>query len=350
MPAIRRLTGGRGEAGNRPRRVGPRSPCVKRWRWPPTGTPSQEYVKDSSDVRLAVLPARRRKWTWLALAASRELPRALGEVPDTLIARSEDRSRPRGERAPRAVRAAGEPAAARASGVEWFDSELWRRGDAIIPHPADLVDCRRPVLDPRRGALKAGHDCPEYVRDDLPFERGARGPLARPRGAEWEIWRGQSPSKGYLASARASSPTAGSGDAQRAKLPWRLEVEGELDESSFVWDFGTLKRLMRRLVDELDHRMLLPRDNPELQVKQEGDSVEVLYKERRYVFPRSDVVLVPVPNTTAEMLARYLAGRVKEELQREGAKKLSALAVEVEESFGQSAWCRDACGNETSRA
>ena len=121
----------------------------------------------------------------------------------------------------------------------------------------------------------------------------------------------------------------------------RVEVEGELDENSYVWDFVSLKRLMRRLVDELDHRMLLPRDNPELRVTEEGDGVEVLYKERRYVFPRSDVVLLPVPNTTAEMLARYLAGRVKEELQREGAGRLRALTVEVEESFGQSAWCRE---------
>ena len=52
-------------------------------------------------------------------------------------------------------------------------------------------------------------------------------------------------------------------------------------------------------------------------------------------------MLLPVPNTTAEMLARYLAGRVKEELQGAGAGRLSALAVEVEESVGQSAWCRE---------
>ena len=125
----------------------------------------------------------------------------------------------------------------------------------------------------------------------------------------------------------------------------RVEVEGELDENSYVWDFVSLKRLMRRLVDELDHRMLLPRDNPALRVREEGDGVEVLYKERRYVFPGSDVVLLPVPNTTAEMLAHYLAGRVKEELLRAGAGKLSALAVEVEESFGQSAWCRERMGD-----
>ena len=121
----------------------------------------------------------------------------------------------------------------------------------------------------------------------------------------------------------------------------RVEVEGELDENSYVWDFVSLKRLMRGLVDELDHRMLLPLQNPELRLTETGDGVEVLYKERRYVFPRNDVVLLPVPNTTAEMLARYLAGRVKEELQGAGAGRLSALAVEVEESFGQSAWCRE---------
>ena len=125
----------------------------------------------------------------------------------------------------------------------------------------------------------------------------------------------------------------------------RVEVEGELDENSYVWDFVSLKRLMRRLVDELDHRMLLPLHNPELRLTEEGGGVEVLYKERRYVFPRSDVILLPVPNTTAEMLAHYLAGRVREELLRDGAGKLSAVAVEVEESFGQSAWCRERMGD-----
>jgi len=121
----------------------------------------------------------------------------------------------------------------------------------------------------------------------------------------------------------------------------RVEVEGELDDDSLLLDFVSLKRLMRRLVDELDHRMLLPLHNPSLRVTEEGDHVQVLYKERRYVFPRSDVVFLPIPNTTAEMLAGYLATRVKTELMGTGAGKLSALAVEVEESFGQSAWCRE---------
>ncbi len=120
----------------------------------------------------------------------------------------------------------------------------------------------------------------------------------------------------------------------------RVELEGGLDENWEVWDFVSLKKLMRRLVDEMDHRMLLPLQNPALTLSEEGDGIQVLYKDRRYVFPKRDVVLLPIPNTTAEMLATYLLGRVKDGLKKLGGGRLSALAVEVEESFGQSGWCR----------
>jgi 6-pyruvoyltetrahydropterin/6-carboxytetrahydropterin synthase len=120
----------------------------------------------------------------------------------------------------------------------------------------------------------------------------------------------------------------------------RIELEGALDANSEVWDFVSLKRLMRRLVDELDHRMLLPTQNPAITLAERDDEIEARYEGRRYVFPRSDVVLLSIPNTTAEMLATYLLGRAKQELQQMGSGRLSALAVEVEESFGQSGWCR----------
>ncbi len=90
----------------------------------------------------------------------------------------------------------------------------------------------------------------------------------------------------------------------------RVELEGGLDENWEVWDFVSLKKLMRRLVDEMDHRMLLPLQNPALTLSEEGDGIQVLYKDRRYLFPKRDVVLLPIPNTTAEMLATYLLGRV----------------------------------------
>ena len=120
-------------------------------------------------------------------------------------------------------------------------------------------------------------------------------------------------------------------------------VEGALEpENWYVLDFVALKRLMKRLTDELDHRVLLPRDNPKLAIAAEGDAVRVAFDgQPRYVFPARDCVILPIPNTTVEMLSQYLAGRVRAELTAGGALHLKALEIEVEENFGQSATYRE---------
>ncbi|NOT07799.1 MAG: hypothetical protein HOP28_06300 [Gemmatimonadales bacterium] len=61
--------------------------------------------------------------------------------------------------------------------------------------------------------------------------------------------------------------------------------------------------------------MILPTENPKLVLREEGDRlvVDCLSKER-FVFPRSNCALLPITNTTAEMIAEYLAHRVREDL------------------------------------
>jgi 6-pyruvoyltetrahydropterin/6-carboxytetrahydropterin synthase len=99
---------------------------------------------------------------------------------------------------------------------------------------------------------------------------------------------------------------------------------------------------MRRLCDEIDHKVLLPLENPKIQLVEEGESVKVAYEGKpRYVFPRSDCALLPVTNTTVEMLAELLAARLQAELVKMNARLgpggLTAIEMEVEENFGQSA-------------
>src|SRR2546422_3292999 len=123
-------------------------------------------------------------------------------------------------------------------------------------------------------------------------------------------------------------------------------VEGGLDpEAHYVLDFSMLKDLMKRLTDEIDHRVLLPLASTKIQVREEGDTVSVAVAGKpRYVFPRIDCALLPVPNTTVEMLAQYLAGRLCKALASSDAVALRAVEVEVEENFGQSATYRESLG------
>jgi 6-pyruvoyltetrahydropterin/6-carboxytetrahydropterin synthase len=120
-----------------------------------------------------------------------------------------------------------------------------------------------------------------------------------------------------------------------------VTVEGPLSPSQYVLNFVVVKRIMKRLTDELDHRVLLATENPLIEVRAEGDQVRAEVKGRRYVFPREDVVLVPIANTTAELLATHLARRFKEELRALGERSLTAIEIEVEESTGQSAIYRE---------
>ncbi|MCS7167172.1 MAG: 6-carboxytetrahydropterin synthase [Gemmatales bacterium] len=123
-----------------------------------------------------------------------------------------------------------------------------------------------------------------------------------------------------------------------------VEVTGPLDENAYVFDFIALKHLVRALTDELDHRMLVPMHNPYFRLEADEREVVLRYRERWWRFPREDCVLLPISNTTAELLAQYLARRIRERLAEQNYFP-EVLCVEVEEAPGQTAiytWTKSA--------
>lgn len=118
-----------------------------------------------------------------------------------------------------------------------------------------------------------------------------------------------------------------------------VTVEGSLQSDEYVFNFVTLKRLMRTLVDQLDHRTLLPESNPYFRITRENGEVTVAVENRRYVLPESDVLILPIANTTAERLAEYLAGQLRAKIGN--IVNLTACEMEVSEVEGQSAIYRE---------
>jgi 6-pyruvoyltetrahydropterin/6-carboxytetrahydropterin synthase len=119
-----------------------------------------------------------------------------------------------------------------------------------------------------------------------------------------------------------------------------VEIEGELDKQSwYVFDFIALKHRTKAITEELDHRMMLPTKNPVITLEEKGNSIRVRYRDREWVFPRDDCVLLPIENTTAELLARWIAERLRADIQKQHHYTPQVLRVEVEENIGQSATC-----------
>ena len=113
------------------------------------------------------------------------------------------------------------------------------------------------------------------------------------------------------------------------------EVFGPLDENQYVIDFIALRDALRAITDELDHHMLLPTQHPLIRVNANDQSVEVTFEDRRWVFPRGDCVLLPVANTTTELLARHIGQRLLQALTSAGHAYPQRLRIELDECFGQ---------------
>ena len=122
---------------------------------------------------------------------------------------------------------------------------------------------------------------------------------------------------------------------------WRVAVEvaGPLDENSYVFDFIALRDATQKLVGELDHRVLLPTQHPAIHVQANDREVTATFEARRWVFPREDCILLPVANTTAELIARWMALQLRDIIRQHAGQKLESLRVEIEENFGQWAMC-----------
>jgi 6-pyruvoyltetrahydropterin/6-carboxytetrahydropterin synthase len=119
-----------------------------------------------------------------------------------------------------------------------------------------------------------------------------------------------------------------------------VTVEGPLDENHYVVDFVVLKKIVCELLAELDHRVLLPTQHDQIRVEQRDEEIEVHFPGRRWVFPRSECALLPVANTTVELLARHLAQATLDRLSHQAGSSEFVVVVEVEESPGWSATCR----------
>ncbi|WP_459558215.1 6-pyruvoyl trahydropterin synthase family protein [Lacunimicrobium album] len=122
---------------------------------------------------------------------------------------------------------------------------------------------------------------------------------------------------------------------------WRVaaEVWGPLDQNQYVYDFIALRDGLQKIVDRLDHRMLLPLSHPTIKVVTSEHEVEVKFEDRRWVFPLEECVILPVINTTAEEIARWMLDEWLQEQPAELVSQLASVQVDVEENFGQWASC-----------
>ncbi len=119
---------------------------------------------------------------------------------------------------------------------------------------------------------------------------------------------------------------------------YRVRVElsgGELSAEGLLVDIESFKRAIREICARLDSRVLIPGESPRLSWSREGEAIEARCGERTYRFPADDALLLPLANTSIELLARMLWQDLAPHL---AGSRVDLLAVSVEEAVGQMCW------------
>ena len=113
------------------------------------------------------------------------------------------------------------------------------------------------------------------------------------------------------------------------------EVQAQLDENQYVIDFIALRDTLKEITASLDHHVLLPTTHEQIQVTADEKEVLVTFEDRRWVFPLDDCVLLPVSNTTAELIADFIATELLRRLADQGVTRIEMLEIGVDENEGQ---------------
>ena len=115
-----------------------------------------------------------------------------------------------------------------------------------------------------------------------------------------------------------------------------IELEGEPDEDDVLLDFSIVKGHIREFIELVDHRLILPALNRDIEIRDMGGSVEIVVGKKRYVVPREDVALLEITSSSAEMLAAYFAKELRGRLM--GFVNIRRISLGVDEGPGQGAW------------
>lgn len=121
---------------------------------------------------------------------------------------------------------------------------------------------------------------------------------------------------------------------------YRVMLKGEVPALSgdMVFDFLDIKPIVREVCDSLDHKLLIPKDNPQLKIYTDKKNFVIETPDESYFsIPQTDVLLLPILNTSAERIAVYICDEIRQKVKDRFGFSFNNLEVEVEETPGQSA-------------
>ena len=120
---------------------------------------------------------------------------------------------------------------------------------------------------------------------------------------------------------------------------YHVKIKGSAKnlKGDVVFDFLHIKPIVREICDSLDHKLILPALNKDIEILENGANTEIKTKDSFFSIPTTDVLNVAIDNTSVECIAVHISEKVRELVKERFQYQFETLELEVEETQGQSA-------------
>lgn len=119
-----------------------------------------------------------------------------------------------------------------------------------------------------------------------------------------------------------------------------IEIEGKPDSDDIIIDFLYLDKMLNNLLSEWDHYVLLPSNNPNMEINIRENNLDIEYGIRFYSIPNEEVKVLDCTNVTTEALTRLLGEKVQNQLKKkEFWQRIERINITIWETSCYRATC-----------
>ncbi len=120
-----------------------------------------------------------------------------------------------------------------------------------------------------------------------------------------------------------------------------ITFKSRIDDAGIVVDFINLRSYAKEIINQLDHKLLLPGRNPGIKIEQSDKNTNISADSLFISIKSNNVVQIPFVNTSAELIAEYFAQNMLTKLRDSGMLNgTGTLKVGISEEPGCTGICR----------
>ena len=120
-----------------------------------------------------------------------------------------------------------------------------------------------------------------------------------------------------------------------------ITFETDVIEDGIVLDFVLLRDYSENILKKLDHKLLIPAQNPDIKIESVNKNICISADNISLNLKTNNVIQIPFVNTSAELIAEYIAHSLLTKLRDSGMiNGTGAITVGVSEEPGCQGICR----------